>query len=476
MKRFIEGVGREQGLLFPDHLEDFVDENNPVRAVDAFVEALDLFGLGFGDAAMTGRPGYHPSVLLKIYVYGYLNRIQSSRRLELEAGRNVEVIWLTGRLAPDFKTIADFRRDNSKAIRKVCSQFVMLCRQVGLLDGSVVAIDGSKFKAVNNRDKNFTPAKVARRMADIEASIERYLSKLEAADRNEPALPAAKVAQLQERIIKLKEQMVALKAIDIEVQKAPDTQISLTDPDARSMRHRGGGIVGYNVQTAVDAEHHLIVAHEVTSSGSDRGQLVKMASKARLAVGSEEITIVADRGYYSGEQLLECANNGITAYVPKPLTSSGTKRGFFIKQDFIYDAKNDVYVCPAGQQLTKGAHRSDRQSTEVNFYRNLTACPDCPLKSRCTTEKLRRIRRWEHEDVLDDIERRLEEKPDAMAIRRSTVEHPFGTLKAWMGYTHFLTRTREKVSTEMSLHVLAYNFKRVLNIIGIGALMTALRT
>lgn len=475
MKRFIEGVGREQGLLFPDHLEDFVDENNPVRAVDAFVEALDLFGLGFGDAAMTGRPGYHPSVLLKIYVYGYLNRIQSSRRLALEAGRNVEVIWLTGRLAPDFKTIADFRRDNSKAIGKVCSQFVMLCRQVGLLDGSVVAIDGSKFKAVNNRDKNFTPAKVARRMANIEASIERYLSKLDAADRNEPVLPAAKVARLQERIIKLKEQMVALKAIDIEVQKAPDTQISLTDPDARSMRHRGGGIVGYNVQTAVDAEHHLIVAHEVTSSGSDRGQLVKMASKARLAVGSEEITIVADRGYYSGEQLLECASNGITAYVPKPLTSSGTKRGFFIKQDFTYDAKNDIYVCPAGQQLTKGAHRSDRQSTEVNFYRNLTTCPDCPLKSRCTTEKLRRIRRWEHEDVLDDIERRLEEKPDAMAIRRSTVEHPFGTLKAWMGYTHFLTRTREKVSTEMSLHVLADNFKRVLNIIGIGALMTALR-
>jgi len=280
---------------------------------------------------------------------------------------------------------------------------------------------------------------------------------------------------LKERIIKLKEQMMALKAIDIEVQKASDAQISLTDPDARSMRHRGGGIVGYNVQTAVDAEYHLIVAHEVTSSGSDRGQLVKMASKARLAVGSEEITIVADRGYYSGEQLLECADNRIITYVPKPLTSSGTKRGFFIKQDFIYDAKNDVYVCPAGQQLTKGAHRSDRQSTEVNFYRNLTACPDCLLKSRCTTEKLRRIRRWEHEDVLDDIERRLEEKPDAMAIRRSTVEHPFGTLKAWMGYTHFLTRTREKVSTEMSLHVLAYNFKRVLNIIGIGALMTALR-
>ncbi len=474
MKRFIEGDDRAQGLLFPDHLEDFISEDNPVRAVDAFVDALDLVDLGFGEAAATGRPGYHPSVLLKIYVYGYLNRVQSSRRLELEAGRNVEVIWLTGRLAPDFKTIADFRRDNSKAIRKVCSQFVILCRQVGLLDGNVVAIDGSKFKAVNNRDRNFTPAKMKRRMADIEASIERYLSKLDAADRNEPALPAAKITRLQERIVKLREQMIELNAIDAEVQKAPDAQVSLTDPDARSMRHRGGGIVGYNVQTAVDVEHHLIVAHEVTSSGSDRGQLVKMANKARLAVGSKEITVVADRGYYGGEQLFECANHDIITYVPKPLTSSGTKRGLFIKQDFIYDAKNNVYVCPAGQILTKGAHRSDRQS-DVNFYRHLTACPNCHLKSRCTTEKLRRIRRWEHEDVLDDIERRLEEKPDAMQVRRATVEHPFGTLKAWMGYTHFLTRTREKVATEMSLHVLAYNFKRVLKIIGIGPLMTALK-
>jgi hypothetical protein len=280
---------------------------------------------------------------------------------------------------------------------------------------------------------------------------------------------------LQERIAKLKEQMAALKAIEIEMQKSPDNQVSLSDPDARSMRHRGSGIVGYNVQAAVDAEHHLIVTHKVTTSGSDRAQLAQMSKQARCAIGTEEINVVADRGYYSGDRLLECARSDITTYVPKPLTSSGTKRGFFIKQDFIYDAKNDVYICPAGQQLTKGAHRSDRQSSEVNFYRHLTACPDCHLKSRCTTEKLRRIRRWEHEDVLDDIERRLEENPDAMQIRRSTVEHPFGTLKAWMGYTHFLTKTRKKVSTEMSLHVLAYNFKRVLNIIGIGPLMTAIK-
>lgn len=475
MKRFIEGIDRSQGLLFPDHLEDFIGEDNPVRAVDTFVDALDLFDIGFVGAANTGRPGYHPSVLLKLYVYGYLNRIHSSRRLELEAGRNVELIWLTGRLAPDFKTIADFRCDNGKAIKKVCSQFVMLCRKVGLLGGGVVAVDGSKFKAVNNRDKNFTPGKMKRRLEDIEASIARYLSKLDDADRNEPAMPAAKVERLQERIVKLKEQMAKLKAIEVEMQKSPDNQVSLSDPDARSMRHRGSGIVGYNVQAAVDSEHHLIVTYEVTTSGSDRDQLVPMSKQARSEIEGEEITVVADRGYYSGEQLLECANNGITTYVPKPLTSSGTKRGFFIKQDFIFDAESDVYICPAGQQLTKGAHRSDRQSTEMNIYRHLTACSNCHLKPRCTTEKLRRIRRWKHEKVLDDIERRLEAKPDAMAIRRSTVEHPFGTIKAWMGATHFLTRTQEKVSTEMSLHVLAYNFKRVLNIIGMGALMAAIK-
>lgn len=295
MKRFIEGIDREQGLLFPDHLEDFVGDDNPVRAVDAFVDTLNLLGIGFAGAANTGRLGYHPSVLLKLYVYGYLHRIHSSRRLELEAGRNVELIWLTGRLAPDFKTIADFRRDNGKAIKKVCSQFVMLCRQVGLLDGGVVAIDGSKFKAVNNRDKNFTPGKMKRRMEDIEASIARYLSKLDDADRNEPAMPTAKVERLQERITKLKEQMATLKAIEVEMQKSPDSQVSLNDPDSRSMRHRGSGIVGYNVQAAVDSEHHLIVAHEVTMSGSDRSQPVPMSEQACSATGVEGITVVADR-------------------------------------------------------------------------------------------------------------------------------------------------------------------------------------
>jgi transposase len=476
MKRFIEGSDRDQGLLFPDHLADFVGEDNPVRVVDAFVDALDLGDMGFAGAvpASTGRPGYNPSVLLKIYIYGYLNRVHSSRRLEREAVRNVEVMWLTGRLAPDFKTIADFRRDNGDAIRGVCRQFVMLCRQIGLVHDTLVAIDGSKFKAVNNRDKNFTPAKMARRMAEIEASIERYLREMDIADRHEPEVAAVKVPRLQEKIANLTAQMEELRIMEAALKASPDSQISLTDPDARSMNSRGSGMVGYNVQSAVDTEHHLIITHEVTSQGSDRPQLARMADQARAAMGTEQITVVADRGYFSGEQLLACAESGITAYVPRPLVSSGTKRGLFPKQAFIFDAEHDQYTCPAGQILSKGFHRSDRMGT-VNFYRHLTACSSCELKPRCTHEKLRRIRRWDHEEVVDEAQRRLDLRPDMMRIRRRTVEHPFGTIKAWMGATHFLTRTLHNVSTEMGLHVLAYNIKRVLQIIGIKPLIAAIR-
>jgi transposase len=476
MKRFIEGSDRDQGFLFPDHLADFVGEDNPVRVVDAFVDALDLAGLGFAGVvpALTGRPGYHPSVLLKIYIYGYLNRVHSSRRLEREATRNVEVMWLTGRLAPDFKTIADFRRDNGAAIRGVCRQFVMLCRQIGLVQDTLIAIDGSKFKAVNNRDKNFTPAKMARRMAEIEASIERYLGEMDIADRHEPEVAAVKVPRLQEKIANLTAQMEELRIMEAALKASPDSQISLTDPDARSMNSRGSGMVGYNVQSAVDTEHHLIITHEVTSQGSDRTQLERISDMARTAIGTEQITVVADRGYFSGEQLLACADNGITAYVPRPLVSSATKRGLFPKQAFIFDAENDQYTCPAGQILSKGFHRSDRQGT-VNFYRHLTACSSCELKPRCTHEKLRRIRRWDHEEVVDAAQRRLDLRPDMMRVRRRTVEHPFGTIKAWMGATHFLTRTLNNVSTEMGLHVLAYNIKRVLQIIGIKPLIAAIR-
>jgi len=448
MKRFVEGEDRRQSLLLLDSLDDYVTEDNPVRVVEVFIDELDLAALGFEGVApaSTGRPAYHPSTLLKLYLYGYLNRVQSSRRLEREAQRNVELMWLTGRLAPDFKTIANFRRDNGPAIRAACAQFVVLCRQLGLFTRAVVAIDGSKFKAVNNRDRNFTVAKVAKRLERVDASIIRYLAALDRADREEGDVAEAKTTRLKDKIAGLRRQMQALREMQRKVQDAPDQQVSLTDPDARSMATsgRGTGVVGYNVQTAVDAEHHLIVTHEVTNQGHDRSQLVAMGLEAKAATGCETITALADRGYFSGEQVLSCEGTGVVPIVPKTETSSGTKRGFFTRADFIYDAEHDHYTCPAGATLTKATRRADH-AEDFDFYRHLSACFTCPLKSQCTPTELRRIKRWEHEAVLDRMQHRLDRMPDAMLTRRATVEHPFGTLKAWMGATHFLTRTLDKV-------------------------------
>ena len=470
MKRFVEGQDRSQLILLPDCLDDYVGEDNPVRIVDAFIDELDLAVLGFAGVVpeATGRPSYHPVTLLKIYLYGYLNRVQSSRRLEREAQRNIELMWLTGRLAPDFKTIADFRKDNGAAIRAVCARFVVLCRELGLFTRAVVAIDGSKFKAVNNRDKNYTVAKVIGRMEQVDASIARYLRALDQADREESDIAEAKSVRLKEKIAGLRRQMRALKVMEQTVQDAPDQQVSLTDPDARSMATSGKGTatVGYNVQIAVDAEHHLIVAHEVTNQGYDRHQLAPMAFKAQQATGCEQITALADRGYFNGDQVLSCEGTGASPIVPKTLTPGNAKRGLFPGRDFIYDAEKDHYTCPAGEHLTRGLVRSDRRG-DVDHYRHLTACLTCPLKPRCTAEKVKRVKRWKHEDVLDVMQDRLDRMPEAMGVRRQTVEHPFGTLKAWMGATHFLTRTLDKVRTEMSLHVLAYNLKRMITILGV---------
>ncbi len=476
MGRFVEGEDRLQSLLLPETLDDYVTEDNPVRVVEVFIEELDLGALGFEGVrpAATGRPAYHPSTLLKIYLYGYLNRIQSSRRLEREAQRNIELMWLTGRLAPDFKTIANFRRDNGPAIRAVCGQFIELCRRLHLFTKAIVAIDGSKFKAVNNRDKNFTLTKVAKRMEQVDASIARYLTTLDRADREESDIAEAKTRRIKDKIAGLRRQMQALKAMEQQVQDAPDKQVSLTDPDAHSMATsgRGTGMVGYNVQTAVDVEHHLIVAHEVTNLGHDRTQLKPMALKALAATGCEELTALADRGYFNGEQVLACEGAGILPCIPKTVwTSEG---GFFSRHDFTYDAEKDHYICPAGQTLTKGLVRSDRKD-DIDHYRHLTACFTCALKPKCTPDKLKRLKRWRHEGVLDKMQARLERRPDAMLIRRQTVEHPFGTLKSWMGSTHFLTKTLEKVRTEMSLHVLAYNMKRMIRIFGVGPLLEAMR-
>jgi hypothetical protein len=414
-------------------------------------------------------------VLLKIYIYGYLNRIQSSRRLEREAQRNVELMWLTGRLAPDFKTIADFRRDNGAGIRNVCRRFIVLCRDLKLFSEALVAIDGSKFKAVNSRDRNFTPGKIDKRQQQIEESIQRYLNALETADRTQPAELEAKTDRLQEKIKRLRRQMRELDGIKEELASEPDGQLSLTDPDARSMTShgKGTGIVGYNVQAAVDAKHHLIVAHEVTNVGSDRAQLSPMAQAAREAMGKDKLKAVADRGYYSGAQIKACHDAGIATILPKPTTSNAKAEGRFDKADFIYIARDDEYQCPAGQRAIYRFSEEDKGLLLRRYWSS--ACPRCPMKAQCTPSAYRKISRWEHESVLEAVQRRLDKQPQAMTLRRRTVEHVFGTLKHWMGSTHFLTRTLANVGTEMSLHVLAYNLKRVMSILGFGKTMKAMR-
>jgi transposase len=478
MGRFVEGTDRGQSTLFPECLEDWIDENNPVQVIEVFVDELDLAELGFCgvDPEATGRPSYHPSVLLKLYIYGYLNRVQSSRRLEREAGRNVEVMWLTGRLAPDHKTIADFRKDNGRAIRQVCAQFVVLCRTMGLLTEASVAIDGSKFKAVNNSDKNFTRAKMERRLAQIEDSVARYLHQLDSADRQEPSEALkTKTSRMKEKITKLKEQMRRLHALKTRMLAAPDQQISLTDPDARSMATsgRGSGVVGYNAQIAVDTEHHLIITHEVTNEGTDRSQLSPVAKEAKAILEVENLDAVADRGYFNSEEILACENAGITVTLPKPMTSNSKAEGRFGKEDFRYMAEEDAYICPAGERL---AYSFTTQENGLVLRRYLTnVCQSCAIKHRCTTAKERRITRWEHEHILEAVQRRLDEHPEKMRQRRETVEHPFGTIKARMGATHFLMKTLPRVASEMALHVLAYNLTRVMNIMGIQPLMAAIK-
>jgi transposase len=478
MKRFVEGMDRGQSTLFPEYLDDWIDAGNPVRVVDAFVDELDLGELGFSgiDPKATGRPAYHPSVLLKLYIYGYLNRVQSSRRLEREAGRNVEAMWLTGRLAPDHKTIADFRKDNGRAIRRVCARFVALCRTMGLFTEASVAIDGSKFKAVNNRDKNFTRAKMERRLAQIEESVGRYLDQMDSADRQEPSLArTTKTTRLREKIAKLREEMRRLKQLAVRMLATPDQQISLTDPDSRSMATsgRGSGVVGYNVQVAVDTKHHLIVTHNVINVGNDHAQLARMAKKAKATLEAASLDVVADRGYFDSGEILACEGAGITVTLPKPMTSGAKAEGRYGKQDFVYVADDDVYLCPAGERLTY-RYTSEEDGKKLRRYWT-TACPTCELKPKCTTGKERRIARWEHEHVLETVQRRLDEHPEKMRMRRETVEHPFGTIKARMGATHFLTKTLPRVGAEMALHVLAYNLTRVMNIMGIEPLMAAIR-
>jgi transposase len=480
MKRFIEGLDRSQTILLPDCVDDYVDEENLVRAVDAFVDMLDLAALGFDvEPEATGRPGYHPATLLKLYLYGHLNQVQSSRRLERECGRNLELIWLMGRLKPDFKTIADFRRDNGPAIRKACRQFIALCRDIDLLDASLVAIDGSKFKAVNAKAKSYTREKLRRRMGEIDAAIDRYMAELDRADEVVAKTGMQPVEARLSRVIKklahYRKEARTLRAIEQRMDATGETQVSLTDPDCRAMAttSKQPRVVGYNVQSVVETKHHLIVAHEVTNLGYDRDALSMMAHAAKDVMASDEIEAIADKGYYKGEEIVACEQAGIAVTVSKPHTSNAAAVGRFDKADFVYMPDEDSYICPAGQRLTY--HMTSELDGKVmrSYWTNV--CGACPVKSKCTTGKERRVRRWEHEAILERVQKRLDDDPSKVSLRSKTVEHPFGTIKAWMGATHFKMKTMKHVGTEMALHVLAYNMTRVIAILGVQGLVKAMR-
>jgi len=474
---YVPGTDRDQMTLFPESLEEYISENNPVRVVDAFVESLDLRALGFTHTVLneTGRPPYHPGVLLRLYVYGYLNRIRSSRMLEREAQRNVEVMWLTRKLAPDFKTIATFRRDNRKAIQGVCRAFTVFCRDLDLFSRDLVAIDGSKFKAVNSRERNFTDRKLQQALKDIDQKIEAYLDELDANDEQEPDEPTLSAEQLKAKIRKLRGRLKKVKGLQRLMEETGESQISLTDPDARSMPVGGGRVtdVGYNVQVAVDPKHKLIVEHEVTNAVTERGLLSKMALRAKEALGVERLEVLTDMGYYDGLQVKTCLEAGITPYIPKPNTSANTQLGLFGKEDFRYDPENDCYGCPAGERLTF-RFQSTEQGRERRTYAT-SACAHCALKPQCTrSSQGRRITRWTYEDLLEDMQRRVRASPEKMRLRKQLVEHPFGTLKRAWNQGYFLTRGLENVRAEMSLTILAYNLKRVMKILGVPRMMEAL--
>ncbi|MCF2948511.1 IS1182 family transposase [Paraglaciecola aquimarina] len=477
MSHHIKGQSRTQTTLFPEALDDFVTEDNPVRVIDVFVNEINLGALGFHrvQTKQTGRPCYHPATLLKLYIYGYLNRIQSSRRLEKETHRNVELMWLLERLSPDFKTIADFRKDNSEGIKNACRQFVELCRQMNMFSDAVFAIDGSKFKAVNNKSKNYTPKKVKFLIERVEKSIQQYLSQMDTQDNNEKATGNEVSAS---KLVWLKERLVELEALQKEVNDHPDKQISQTDPDSRLMQtHHMSRKVCYNVQTAVDTKHHLIVSHEVTNT-PDRGQLTSVANQVQEVLKTNKITILADKGYYKSEDIKALQDTGAQALVPKGDTSGAEKKGIFNRSLFRYDKTKDVYICPADNELQ---YRCDTTETgtgrKLRMYFDSVACRDCKIRSQCTQSERepRKIRRWIYEEILDKMQSRLEAAPDTAVTRKQTVEHPFGTIKMWMGSTHFLTKRFKNVSTEMSLHVLAYNLKRMMSIMGTQSLVSALK-
>lgn len=475
---FIEGSGREQQVLFPEVLDDYVGEENAVRFLDAFVGSLEIEALGFVRAvpAETGRPGYDPKDLLALYIYGYLYGIRSSRKLERETHRNVEVMWLLRKLRPDFKTIADFRRDNKGALRQVCRQFTLLCKRMDLFGAELVAIDGSKFRAVNSRERSFPRERLKQIVEGIDRRIEDYLEKLDEQDQREGPESGQEAETLKERIERLREKSAECRVMLEQMDHSGANEISLTDPDSRRMPMGAGTEVGYNVQIAVDAKHHLIVAEDVLNTPSDRSSLAPMARQAQEVLQAEKLEVVADRGYTNAEQIKQCHESGIAAYVEEPKTSANKKLGLFTKDDFIYDRGTDSYRCPAGQVLIFRFEGLDRhhRSRRVRYYMT-SACSRCPLKPKCTRSEQRRIARSPDEPFVEAMRERIAKARQVIERRKAIVEHPFGTMKRWMNHGHFLMRGLESVRAEFSLTVLAYNLKRALAIRTVPGMVAALR-
>lgn len=473
----LRGWAREQKLLLPEAVEDYVAEEAPVRFIDAFVHTLDLRALGFEKAvaANTGRPPYHPGDLLRLYLYGYLNRVRSSRLLEKEGHKNLEVIWLLRGLKPDFKTIADFRRDNKKPLQAVCREFTLLCKKLNLFGGELVAIDGSKFRAVNSKDRNFNEKKLQELMAGIDAKIAHYLQQLDESDHDEPpeSGPLTREA-LQEKIAQLQERKDDYEELAGQLDEE-DKQISTTDPEAKLMHTRDGAQVCYNVQSAVDSKHKLIVEHEVTNEPVDYQQLSSMARSAKETLGVETMNVVADKGYYSTTEVQRCVEHGITPYMEKANTSANTKLGLYGKNRFKYDAAQDHYTCPGDQTLNYRFSTWEKER-ELKYYR-ASGCKSCALRSQCTRNQGNRtITREVNEGLMEEMAVRVRQNRPIMKLRKALVEHPFGTIKRGMGMGYFLCKGLASVRAEMSLTVLAYNLKRVLNILSLAELMKAVQS
>ena len=478
---FIHGESRDQGTLFPERLDDYIDKDNPVRFIDAFVDDLDMSALGFqrNEPAWTGRRPYDPRDLLKLYIYGYLYQIRSSRKLERETHRNVEVMWLLRRLCPDHKTIANFRKDNANAFKGVFRAFTVVCRRLSLFGGELIAVDGSKFKAVNAPQRNFTKDKLKRRLKELEEKIERYLQELDAEDTQDAQSASSEAGpSIQEKIQRLKARKVTYAHLLDDLEARGETQVSLTDPDSRAMPKSPKAKVGYNVQAATDDKHHLIVEQDVTNQANDKAQLSKISIGAKAALGVDACSVVADGGYYDGDTIKACVEEHMVPYVPKPATSNSKSRGLYSKDDFIYDPQQDHYLCPAGQVLTYAydavyPKKTSNQSVIKKHY-TTSACKTCPVRSLCTTNKNGRIlTRRVDEHLLDEMAQRLEENPEVLHKRREMVEHPFGTLKFWYGYAHFLVKGLDNVKAEFSLMSLAYNIKRSINLVGVHKMVDA---